>query len=172
MANQKECKDCGISKDTTQFSKLSRSKDGLQPKCKSCNKKDNLKFREVINPQHHKVWQQSHMTELSGYIKKYRKADKTPIIYAITNPEGKQYIGQSMMNFSVRLLEHRSHYRRASEGKRERLELLHDSFDKYGISNHQFEIMKELPNYTRKQLREIEKAYIILNKLQNISLNK
>lgn len=168
----KQCNRCGKVKDTTEFSKQTRSKDGLQPRCKSCNKKDNHKFRTEINPKHHKVWQKTHMNELSGYIKKYRKADKTPIIYSITNPEGKQYIGQTMMNFSVRILEHRSHYRRASQNKRERLDLLHDSFDKHGMDNHQFKIMKELPNFTRKQLHEVEKAYIVLNKLQNISLNK
>ena len=169
---QKQCNGCGQVKDTTQFSKLTKSKDGFQPRCKSCNKKDNLKFRTEINPQHHRIWQQTHMTELSGYIKKYRKADKTPIIYSITNPEGKQYIGQTMMNFTVRILEHRAHYRRASQNKRERLTFLHDSFDKYGMDNHQFKIMKELPNFTRKQLHEVERAYITLNKLQKISLNK
>lgn len=168
----KQCNKCGEVKDTTKFSKCSRKKDGLQPRCKECNKKDNLKFRTEINPKHHKVWQKTHMTELSGYIKKYRKADKTPIIYSITNPEGKQYIGQTMMNFTVRIIEHRAHYKRASQNKRERLDLLHDSFDKYGMDNHQFKIMKELPNFTRKQLHEVEKAYIVLNKLQNISLNK
>lgn len=169
---QKQCNKCGKTKDTTEFSLQTRSKDGLQPRCKSCNKKDNHKFRTEINPQHHKLWQVGHMAELTSYIKKYRKADKTPIIYSIVNPEGKQYIGQTMMNFSVRILEHRSHYRRASLNKRERLDLLHDSFDKHGIDNHEFNIMKELPGFTRKQLHEVERAYITLNKLQNISLNK
>jgi hypothetical protein len=169
---QKQCSGCLKVKEIIHFSKCKANKDGLQNKCKECNKKDNLKFRTEINPQHHKIWQVGHLSELSEYVKKYRKADKTPIIYAITNPEGKQYIGQSMMNFSVRILEHRSHYRRATKGKRERLDLLHDSFDKYGMDNHDFKIMKELPNFTRKQLREVEKAYITLNKLENISLNK
>lgn len=169
---QKKCKCCDETKDTTQFSKCRRNKDGLQSKCKSCNKKDNLTFRTQINPQHHRVWQQTHTNELMEYIKKYRKADKLPIIYSITNPNGEEYVGQTMMHFTVRLVEHRSHYKRALKGKRQRLDLLHDSFDKYGIQNHDFRIMKEFPNYTRKQLREVEKAYITINKLENRSLNK
>lgn len=172
MANQKECKFCGQTKDTTQFSKCSSSKDGLQPRCKECNKKDNLKFRTEINPTHHKNWQSEHWDNFIGYMKKYRKADKVPIIYSFTNPEGKQYIGMTEAYASVRLLEHRSHYKRALKGKRPRLDLLHDSFDNYGIDNHQFKIMKECTGLDRKQLRELEKAYITLNKFQNISLNK
>jgi hypothetical protein len=56
-------------------------------------------------------------------------------------------------------------------GKRNRLNLLHDSFDKYGIDNHEFKVVKECTGLTRKQLQELEKAYITLDKFQNISLN-
>lgn len=171
MANQKECKDCGKLKDTTEFSKCSSTKSGLQPKCKHCNKKDNLKFRTEINPQHHKSWQNNNWDKFIGYVKSYRKADKTPIIYAFINPEGQQYIGATEMYPTVRLLEHRQHYKRAKLGKRDRLGLLHDSFDKYGFENHQFKIIKECDGLTRQQLLEVESAYITLNKFQNISLN-
>jgi predicted GIY-YIG superfamily endonuclease len=171
MANQKQCKLCGETKDTTQFSKCSSTKDKLQPRCKECNKKDNHKFRTEINPTHHKNWQNKHWNTFIGYMRKYRKADKTGIIYSIKNPDGFEYIGMSMMNFSVRLLEHRSHYKRASKGKRDRLELLHDSFDKYGVDKHEFKVVKECPGLSREQLKELEKAYITLNKFQNISLN-
>ena len=75
------------------------------------------------------------------------------------------------MGFSVRLWEHRAHYRRALKGKRPRLKLLHDSFDQYGIQNHEFKVMKECPGLTREQLKELEKSFIVLNKIQNISLN-
>ncbi len=171
MANQKQCQKCQKVKDTTQYSKCSRAKDGLQYKCKECNKIDNLKFRTEINPTHHKNWQYENLDKIIDYVKKYRKADKTPIIYSITNPDGLQYIGMTMMSFTVRLWEHRSHYRRVLKGKRERLELLHDSFDKYGMDNHEFKVVKELPNFTREQLKEVEKAYITLNQFQKISLN-
>jgi hypothetical protein len=167
----KTCQKCHKVKDTNQFSKCSSNKDGLQYKCKECNKVDNLKFRTEINPTHHKKWQAKNWDKFIDYVKKYRKADKTPLLYSIKNPDGLQYIGMTMMSFSVRLLEHRSHYRRASMGKRDRLGLLHDSFDKFGIENHEFKVIKECPGLSREQLKQLESAFITLNKFQNISLN-
>jgi hypothetical protein len=171
MANQKQCNRCHKVKDTTQFSKCKSNKGGLQYQCKECNKETNLKFRTVINPQHHKIWQDNNWDKFIEYHNRYRKADKTGIIYSITNPIGEVYVGMSMMNFPVRLLEHRSHYKRALMGKRDRLGKLHDSFDKYGMENHQYKVIKECPGLTREQLKELEAAFIALNKFQNISLN-
>ena len=167
----KTCKDCGKLKETTQFSKCSSTKSGLQPKCKDCNKKDNLKFRTQINPEHHKIWQDNNWDTFTEYMRKYRKSDKGGRIYAIVNPVGQQYIGMTEAYDKVRFLEHKKHYRQATMGKRNRLNLLHDSFDKYGIDNHQFKVIKECPGLTRKQLQEVEKAFITLDKYQNISLN-
>jgi hypothetical protein len=167
----KTCNRCHEIKDTNQFSKCKVNKDGLQYKCKKCDKETNLKFRTEINPTHHKKWQDKNWDTFIEYVRKYRKADKVGLIYGITNPEGMVYIGMTMMHFLVRLNEHRRHYRRASEGKRDRLGKLHDSFDKYGIDNHEFKVVKECPGLTRDQLKEIESAFITLNKFQNISLN-
>jgi hypothetical protein len=167
----KQCNDCGKVKDTTQFSKCSSTKDKLQPKCKACNKKDNLKFRTEINPEHHQKWQNINHDKFVGYMKSYRKADKNAIIYAIINPEGMSYIGMSNMYPTVRFLEHRSHYKRASKGKRNRLELLHDSFDKYGIEQHQFKVIKECNNIDRNELKQIESKFIEKYKNKNLSLN-
>jgi hypothetical protein len=167
----KQCNRCHKLKDTTQFSKCKVNKDGLQYKCKQCDKETNHKFRTEINPKHHEKWQDDNWDKFVDYIKTYRKADKLPIIYSITNPAGLQYIGQSMMYPSVRFLEHRSHYKRVLKGKRNRLGLLHDSFDKYGIENHEFKVVKECPGLTLEQLRELENVFITLNKFQNISLN-
>jgi hypothetical protein len=172
MANQKQCNRCHEVKDTTQFSKCKSNKGGLQYQCKQCNKETNLKFRSEINPTHHQKWQWDNVDKYNEYIKKYRKADKLPVIYGITNPEGMVYIGMTEMYLTVRLNEHRRHYRRATIGKRERLGLLHDSFDKYGIDNHEFKVVKECPGLTREQLKQLESAIITLNKSQNISLNK
>ena len=167
----KQCQRCGKTKETTKFSKCSKNKDGLQYKCKQCDKETNLKFRTEINPTHHEKWQNKNWDKFVDYVKKYRKADKTPIIYSIKNPDGFQYIGMSMMSFKVRLWEHRAHYRRALIGKRDRLGLLHDSFDKFGIENHEFKVLKECPGLTRDQLKELESAFITINKFQKISLN-
>jgi len=171
MASLKECKDCGKLKDITQFSKCSSTKDKLQPKCKECNKKDNLKFRTEINPDHHKIWQDNNWDTFTEYMRKYRKSDKGGRIYAIVNPIGQQYIGMTEAYDKVRFLEHKKHYRQATMGKRNRLNLLHDSFDKYGIDNHEFKVIKECPGLTRQQLQQLERAYITLDKFQNISLN-
>jgi hypothetical protein len=104
-------------------------------------------------------------------MSRYRKSDKLPIIYAIVAPDGKEYIGQTMMYLGVRKSEHIRHYKRALKGKRDRLPLLHDSFDRYGLENHQFKLVKECPGLTRKQLQQLESAFITLNKAQKISLN-
>lgn len=171
MTTMKECKECGKVKDTTQFSKKTKSKDGLQDKCKQCNKKDNHKFRTELDPEYQTKWYSKYMGEWTEYMSKYRKSDKLPIIYAIVAPDGKEYIGQTMMYLGVRRSEHIRHYKRALKGKRDRLPLLHDSFDLHGLENHQFKVVKELPNFTRKQLREVEIQFIASNKIQKISLN-
>ena len=167
----KECKQCGKSKDTTQFSKCSSTKSGLQRKCKSCNKKDNQKFRTEINPQHHAKWQTINWDKFVGYLKKYRKADKTGIIYAITNPDGFSYIGMSEMYFKVRVIEHKKHYRQFKQGKRDSLPGLHDSFDKYGVDNHNFKTIFESEGIDRQQLKYIESSFIEAVKQTGRSLN-
>jgi hypothetical protein len=171
MANQKQCKQCGKSKDTTQFSKCSSSKDKLQPKCKTCNKKDNQKFRKEINPEHHAKWQTSNWDKFMAYIRKYRKADKNGIIYSITNPYGEIYIGMSEMYLNVRIIEHKKHYRQYKEGKRTSLPGLHDSFDKYGVDNHRFQTIFESEGIDRKQLEYIERSFINAIEQTGKSLN-
>jgi len=167
----KQCKECGRVKSTEEFSKCSSNKDGLQYKCKQCNKKDNLVFR-TEKPEHHIEWQKKNPDRLSELVKSYRKANKTPKIYSIKNPNGDVYIGMTSMHFSVRKLEHRSHYKRVLKGKRERLPGLHDSFDKFGIDNHKFEIVVELEGYDRKQLSYVESSFISAFKQIGKSLNK
>jgi hypothetical protein len=171
MANQKVCRRCCKLKDTTQFSKRKASSDGLQGDCKECNTITNKKFRTEIDPKHHERWQKSNWDKFVSYIKKYRKADKSGIIYAIINPEGETYIGMSEMRFNVRMIEHRKHYRQFKQGKRTSLPGLHDSFDKYGLENHRFETILELEKIDRKQLEYIERSFIDVLQQQNKSLN-
>ena len=45
----KECSKCGKTKNTTEFSKCNRNKDGLQYHCRQCNKVSNKLFRQ-LNP--------------------------------------------------------------------------------------------------------------------------
>jgi predicted GIY-YIG superfamily endonuclease len=165
-----QCKECGKVKESTQFSKCSSAKNGLQPKCKSCNSKDNLIFR-TEKPEHHIEWQQINLDRHVEIVKKYRSANKTPKIYSIKNPNGDVYIGMTGMYLSVRKFEHRAHYKRALKGKRDRLPVLHDSFDKYGIEAHRFEIVVELEGYDRKQLGYVESSFINAFQQAGKSLN-
>ena len=156
----KRCTKCRTLKEVTRFSKCSRNKDGLQHNCKVCNKEDNLKFRTQINPQHHAEWQRTNPDKLTELVAKYRKADKGGCIYSIRNPDGETYIGMTEAHLSVRWLEHRQHYKIAQKGKKQPLPKLHESFSKYGIENHTFEVVISLPGYDRKQLAFVETSFI------------
>lgn len=160
MANLKECKGCGIQKETTQFSKCKKEKDLLQRKCKDCNKKDNHKFRTEIDPTHHQRWQDTNWDLFVEYTRKYRKADKVPTIYSITSPDGFVYIGHTMAHFSVRRNYHRTHYKRFKMGKRAGLPGLYKSFDKFGMDNHKFNIVTQIEGIDKKQLEYIERSFI------------
>jgi hypothetical protein len=167
----KRCTKCRESKETTQFSKCSSNTDGLQHNCKSCNKEDNLKFRTQINPEHHAEWQRNNPQRLVELVWKYRKADKGGQIYSIKNPNGEVYIGMTEAHLSVRALEHRQHFKRAKKGKMSALPLLHQSFEQFGMDNHTFETVVELPGYDRKQLAFVETSFIQSFKEIGKSLN-
>lgn len=156
----KQCKKCGETKSTSEFSKCSVRKDGLQYNCKSCNKKDNHKFRTEINPSHHADWQRANLKRLCEIVKNYRRADKNGLIYSIRNPEGQTYIGMTQMYLSVRRLEHISHFKRRYKDNRTKLPLLHQSFEKWGIDNHKFETILDMGNMDREQLAFIETSFI------------
>ena len=167
----KQCIKCREVKDESNFSKCSARKDGLQWNCKSCNKKDNLKFRIEINPSHHANWQRNNPDRLCELVSRYTKADKPGIIYSIKNPAGEYYIGQSKKYMTVRKTSHKTHYNRAKKGKMNPLPLLHASFDKYGIKNHIFKIIVDLGDMDRKQLKFIETSFIRAFKETGKSLN-
>jgi len=162
----KLCKECSISKDITQYSKRKASTDGLQPKCKQCNSKDNELFR-TERPEHHMQWQKDNAHQHTINVARYRKADKPGKIYSISNPNGEHYIGMTNTHISVRMLEHRIHYRRRHGA----LPGLHQSFDKFGFDNHKVDVVLELDGIDRTQLRFIEKSFIESFTQQRKSLN-
>ena len=143
----KKCSKCGETKSTSEFSKCKARKDGLQYQCRECNKKSNLKFR-TENPEHHILWQKNNAKQHLDNVSRWRRADKSSKIYSITNPLGETYIGMTNTPFSVRMLEHRSHYRKDNG----RLPELHKSFDKHGFENHKIDLLLELEGIYRKQL--------------------
>ena len=172
MAEYKQCYCCGKSKLTSEYSKRSSSKDGLQGKCKACNKIDNHKFRTEINPEHHAEWQRNNLDKVYKIVKRYRKADKGGKIYYIRNSEGMYYIGMTKMHLSVRWTEHKIHYKQAKLGKRYPLPGLHESFDKFGIDNHTIATIYESDEIDRKQLKWIETLFIKSFKHSGVSLNQ
>ena len=170
MAHYKTCSECCKTKKVEEFSKRSASKDGLQGRCKSCNKIYNKDFR-TENPEHHAIWQRVNRKRANEILKKYRKADKGSIIYYIKSPEGMYYIGMTEAYISVRELEHRLHYRLVLQGKREPLPLLHASFDKWGFENHKSGILFEFENISRRELYDYESIVIAAFQELGISLN-
>lgn len=174
MAQTKQCYNCGETKSTTEFSKRSASKDGLQGKCKVCNKADNYKFRTEINPEHHAEWQRNNLDRVWEIVAKYRRADKNSLIYSIQNPNKDTYIGMTQMHFTVRKWEHVSNYHKNKLGKKGalRIPLLYDSFDKYGVDAHKFEVVADFGKMDREQLRFIESTFIKSFQKEGKSLNK
>ena len=162
----KLCRECNKTKETTQFSKRTASPDGLQPKCKQCNSKDNKDFR-TENPEHHGQWQRSNAEQHVRNVSRYRRADKSSKIYSITAPDGAIYIGMTNTHISVRMLEHRAHFRRGKII----LPKLHESFKTFGIENHKVDLVLELEGIDRTQLRFIENAFINSFAQQGKSLN-
>lgn len=141
MAN-KLCNHCGEIKSTEKFGKRTASKDGLQTWCNDC--------RNISTLKNH-------------------KADKNGIVYAISNPDGKVYIGSTHQKFSYRLMKHKASMK-VENGK---YPLLHNSFNVHGFDNHTFEIIKDYgKKITKNELKSKENWYISKYKRQGISLNK
>jgi hypothetical protein len=170
MAQLKHCNSCGQTKEISQFSKRSKSADGLQGKCKECNKKDNLEFR-TQKPEHHAIWQKTNKEKFHQYVSKWYnskviKDDSRSKIYTITAPNGKVYVGMCQTAFSRRVAAHRKTFK---ENKRT-LPLLHKSFEQFGWDNHIWNTI-DLSGVDREMLKIIESNMIKINKVEGISLN-
>lgn len=86
-------------------------------------------------------------------------------IYKITNPKGQSYIGKSV-SIQRRFLQHKSN--KGSVNK-----YLKESFEKYGIDNHNFEILEECELEDLKE-REIyyQSKYLSVYKGLNCNMSK
>lgn len=166
MANQKQCNECGKVKELTEFHKKTASKDGKQAKCKACMKVKNKNFREE-NPKYQVDWQRKNSADWNKYTWAYRKADKNSLIYKITAPDGKCYIGQTKSKLFVRFTAHKHHYRK----KNGIIPGLHKSFDQWGIENHKVEVILDLGDLDRNLLTQIESSIIDAYKQKGLSLN-
>ena len=162
----KRCSKCGIIKEYQQFSKCSRNKDFLQYHCKECNNKENKRFREEIDPQYMSRWFKSNKNHWNEYVNNYSKVTDTNTIYSITAPNGNVYIGYTQRKKRFRLSEHKKFYK----SKACIIPLLYESFDRYGIDNHQFEILKQFEG-SKEEGMELESKLIQFYKSINKSLN-
>ena len=72
----KLCKTCGIEKHLDEFNKNSKTKDGLQGKCKECNK-SYLKQWVIDNPEKLKhSYRNTNLDAKKEYNKKYMQDNK------------------------------------------------------------------------------------------------
>jgi len=145
IIDKKHCNQCGVLKQSSEFSKCRRRKDGLQPKCKECNKKDNKKFRTEIQPDYYSYINGYFADKTKWeYISLYNKADKPIKIYMINFDDGSKYIGSTKALMQVRLTRHIADYRRVLEGHRSRaIPLLHNKFDEFDSVEDVVEHIKE-----------------------------
>jgi hypothetical protein len=168
MAQTKSCNHCNSTKSTNEFYKMSASKDGLQPKCKSCVREVNKNFREV-KPKYQIEWQRTNHTKWIKYVSEWAKqnvkADNSRSkIYYIVNPENKIYVGHTQTAFSQRKSAHKIHHRDRTAC----LPALHHSFDLYGFDNHKWVVM-DMSGTDKETLTTIE--YTMINHFSKLGLS-
>ncbi len=151
----KNCIGCNKSLTSDQFSKRSASKDGLQDKCKVCNKADNAKFRKE-KPEYINEWRVGKTDVLIAINRKYQSKWGSGV-YKITNLLTNQiYIGSSKA-----LLRRRNEHMEQFSSKNNTNKLLLQDILIYGRDNFIFEIIKQCPV---KEARELEAK--LIKKLQ------
>jgi hypothetical protein len=144
----KKCSSCNEQKPTTQFSKQTKSKDGLQAYCKKCT-----------------CERTRHLTD------KLVKADKDGVIYTITNPLGEMYIGSTKRLAEYRFKQHKATYKFEHPKGYSSVPGLHKSFTLWGVDAHEFKVIDNLGNISKEELREIESRMIIALKNNGKCLN-
>ena len=159
---EKYCTQCDQTKPHSEFSKLTRAKDGLQPQCKSCNKINNAKFRKK-RPK----YQKSYYDTPKGYenkikaLNKYWDQDGAGIYIVKNSKSGKVYVGCSSQ-LKRRQLEWNS-WLAARDTYHINHKMIAD-VDKYGADSFEFEILEVLDNPQKKTLLKREYFYIQMYK--------
>jgi hypothetical protein len=164
----KTCRGCGELKEVIHFSKCKSLPDGLQYKCKQCNKIDNKLFN-VTNPKYFWGEDSSYFVKdnkkNTKYIKEYRRGNKQCIIYAISSDDG-IYVGFTKCHLSVRMQGHHTDY----TIRHGYLKNLHAAFDKYGFEELRSKvIILEQFDGTREDGLEAETKWIhFLQQFNNV----
>ena len=130
---EKHCNGCKKLKQPEEYSKCRRRKDGLQPKCKECNKKDNKHFRKNLRPDYWSFETGYFSDKIkTEYISLYCRADKPIKIYMILFDDGSKYIGSTKTHLHLRLNRHLADFRRVEQGHRSQcIPLLHEKFREF-----------------------------------------
>ena len=76
---KKKCTKCGKVKDTSEFHKNSRNKDGLRYDCKQCRHEHNIVSREIISKQN-KEYRKKNRKSLSIRRKKDYQLHKEKVL--------------------------------------------------------------------------------------------
>ena len=170
----KECCKCGETKPVSEYHKNKTSADGLQYKCRSCEKKRYQSDKEHIlkvrkkhyeankerKLEYRKKHYQANKERILKQQKKYHEANKEKIseykkeyvqklpaaVYKVENKTtGKTYIGQSTQ-YHRRVLNHISDMRLGRHAC-----LQHD-YDEHGLDIFEFSIIQEYPCDTSREI--------------------
>lgn len=160
---KKECGHCGEVKDVSQFSKCKARKDGLQHKCKVCNKIQNDAYRNE-KPEYWS-YETGYFSDRKKwkYMLEYQKADKSIKVYKINLPDGEIYIGSTKRYMNTRMSSHINDYKMWKKGlKKKYIPGLYDAFDKFDsiddlkehLSENTFVLEETMGERTRQHKRE------------------
>ena len=117
------CTRCLQTKPVSDFQKCRARVSGYQTFCRECQNKMTASYRERTNQAY---W-------------RHRK-DTPYCIYLISNPAGESYVGYTGTRPNIRWAKHKATYK---HGKC-RLVKLHESFKKYGVDAHTFEVIENV----------------------------
>lgn len=138
----KKCNTCKETKDFSEFSKRKDSKDGLQCRCKACNKQTNKRYRDN-NKDYFAKYRQDNK-DYYAELNKQRILSAIPCVYRIqSKTSGLYYIGSTTAPLCDRVSNHFS--------KRTCIESPFTGKDK---SNWE---IQQLCTGTKEEVRELEK---------------
>ena len=177
----KECTKCHEIKSVSEFSRYSRNKtDGLQPKCKQCDKQwcdNNKEHRKEYNKQ----WRENNKEHRKEYKKQYynnkiqeaiqemhenvtkkrypHNGIQYGIIYGVYNTiTNRWYIGQTTTSFEVRY--HGNFFKyKVSENSEESSKLLVEDIETYGEESFQIHEVIDVA-FSEEELDALEVYYI------------
>lgn len=118
MIQTKHCPTCNQSKELTEFSKAKSKKDGLQYRCKACEKQYNQTNAEVIAARK-KQWNEANKEHNAARDKQYKQANKEHI--AATNKQyyldNTEHIKQYKQDNAEHIAARDKLYRQTPQGK-------------------------------------------------------